>query len=58
VNEISDAIVDDLTGERCARCGTRYDLTRPNALVVDGRAYGLVVCVECAQTGTVRLVTR
>lgn len=56
MTEIATALVDDLTGEVCASCGTDRELTRPNALVVDGRAYGIVVCTDCEQTGTVRLV--
>lgn len=56
-DEISTAIVDDLTDQRCAGCGTRYELTRPNSLTVGGRCYGLVVCTDCASTGAVRLVT-
>lgn len=57
MNEIATAAVDDLTEQTCAVCGTPFELTRPNAVVVDGRAYGIVVCVTCEQRPTVRLVT-
>lgn len=42
--------VDDLsedTGARCARCGTGWELTRPNALLLGGRWYGEIVCERC-----------
>lgn len=55
--EIADAVVDDLTGQVCARCGTDRELTRPNSLVIDGVVFGLVVCTDCEHTGSVRLVT-
>ena len=39
--------IDDLTETTCARCGTEYELHRPNGLVFDGRFYGEVVCTSC-----------
>jgi transposase len=47
MNEIVDAVVDDLTGQQCASCGTTHELTRPNAVVVGGRVHGIVVCTDC-----------
>lgn len=57
MDDIATAVVDDLTEQSCAGCGTRHELTRPNALVVGGRVYGIVVCTDCEQRPTVRLVT-
>lgn len=41
------APVDDLTTSSCVRCGTRYELTRPNSLLVDGVWYGEILCGRC-----------
>lgn len=51
------APVDDLcadTGAVCARCGTGYELTRPNSLQLDGRFHGQILCEPCIRRESLR----
>lgn len=45
---VRDAVVDDLTEDVCAKCGTRYELTRPSSLYMDGQHWGEILCTDCA----------
>lgn len=44
---IANAPVDDLCEERCASCGTPFELTRVDTEWVGGVAIGRVLCTPC-----------